>query len=305
MTDKWIHPFGSLARDDGWDVVVDDSLPGWKHTALKVGALDEGGELILDDAGRESIVLPLQGSFHVSWQEADGSTGEQVLEGRASLWNEITDVLYLGVGARARISGRGRVAVAQAATDDHRPAVYIAKTDVPVTVRGTGRLSREVRNFGMADTVDASRILACEVITPGGNWSSFPAHKHDEDREGVETALEEIYYFEADSLLGADVDRSVPFALFSTRGTEGRELTIDSRVETGDVVLVPHGFHGPLAVPPGVILYQLNVMAGAGERAWRAVNEAGADAINELVAGEGADERLPLTPDLVAAPVHA
>lgn len=36
----------------------------------------------------------------------------------------------------------------------------------------------------------------CEVLTPGGNWSSYPPHKHDEARPGEESELEEIYYFE-------------------------------------------------------------------------------------------------------------
>ena len=43
------------------------------------------------------------------------------------------------------------------------------------------------------DALDAERILACEVLTPAGNWSSYPPHKHDEDRPG-ESVLEEIYY---------------------------------------------------------------------------------------------------------------
>ena len=46
-------------------------------------------------------------------------------------------------------------------------------------------------------------MIACEVLTPGGNWSSYPPHKHDEARDG-ESVLEEIYYFEvADGPAGA------------------------------------------------------------------------------------------------------
>lgn len=59
-----------------------------------------------------------------------------------------------------------------------------------------GSCSRQVQNFGTPAALEADSIIACEVITPGGNWSSYPPHKHDEDREGVETALEEIYYFQ-------------------------------------------------------------------------------------------------------------
>ena len=67
---------------------------------------------------------------------------------------------------------------------------------MPVELRGAGRASREVRNFAIPGVLDADSIIACEVVTPAGNWSSYPPHKHDEERPGVETELEEIYYFE-------------------------------------------------------------------------------------------------------------
>ena len=33
-----------------------------------------------------------------------------------------------------------------------------------------------------------------EVLTPSGSWSSYPPHKHDEDRPPDEVKLEEVYY---------------------------------------------------------------------------------------------------------------
>ena len=64
-------------------------------------------------------------------------------------------------------------------------------------LRGAGRDTRQVHNFGTPDTLDAASFIVCEVITPAGNWSSHPAHKHDEHVPGHESRLEEIYYFEA------------------------------------------------------------------------------------------------------------
>ena len=49
--------------------------------------------------------------------------------------------------------------------------------------------------------LNADSIIACEVLTPAGNWSSYPPHKHDEEHEDRESELEEIYYFE---MRGAD-----------------------------------------------------------------------------------------------------
>jgi 5-deoxy-glucuronate isomerase len=39
-------------------------------------------------------------------------------------------------------------------------------------------------------------------------------------------------------------------------------------VRSGDVVIIPHGWHGPSMAVPGYDLYYLNVMAGPGRREW-------------------------------------
>lgn len=97
---------------------------------------------------------------------------------------------------------------------------------------------------------------------PGGNWSSYPPHKHDENRPGEETALEEIYYFEIDGPHGFGYQRVSP----SREG--GSEVLAE--VRSGDAVLVPDGWHGPSIAQPGHSMYYLNVMAGPGaERQWR------------------------------------
>ena len=59
-----------------------------------------------------------------------------------------------------------------------------------------------MRNFGTPDALNADSIIACEVLTPAGNWSSYPPHKHDEEHEGRESELEEIYYFEMRGVRG-------------------------------------------------------------------------------------------------------
>ena len=47
-------------------------------------------------------------------------------------------------------------------------------------------------------------------------------------------------------------------------GTDERPIDVLAEVRTGDLVLVPHGWHGPAMAPPGYDLYYLNVMAGPG-----------------------------------------
>jgi 5-deoxy-glucuronate isomerase len=157
-------------------------------------------------------------------------------------------------------------------------------------LRGTGNCSRQVHNFGTADAFDADSLMAVEVITPGGNWSSYPAHKHDEETP-VESALEEIYYFEIDS--GPDDSRG--FGYQRVYGTPSRPIEVLEEVRSGDVVLVPHGYHGPSVAAPGYHMYYLNVMAGPGEeRVWRIVDDPEHTWVRGTWADQAVDPRLPL-----------
>lgn len=113
---------------------------------------------------------------------------------------------------------------------------------MPVELRGSGQASRQVHNFGVPGVLDAARLIVCEVITPGGNWSSYPPHKHDEHVDGMESELEEIYYFEAAAV--RDDVHGDPFGLFSSYSSPAGEIDINAMVRTGDIALVPHGFHG-------------------------------------------------------------
>ena len=45
--------------------------------------------------------------------------------------------------------------------------------------------SRQVNNFCSPEAFECDRLIAVEVLTPGGNWSSYPPHKHDEDAPGT------------------------------------------------------------------------------------------------------------------------
>jgi 5-deoxy-glucuronate isomerase len=150
---------------------------------------------------------------------------------------------------------------------------HLDASDVPVELRGAGIASREVRNFGIPGVLDADALIACEVVTPAGNWSSYPPHKHDEERAGEETELEEIYYFETQvegAAHGSNVPENAdPVGYQRVYGTTERPIDVFAEVRTGDVVLVPHGWHGPAMAAPGYDLYYLNVMAGPGPtRAW-------------------------------------
>jgi 5-deoxy-glucuronate isomerase len=181
----------------------------------------------------------------------------------------------------------GRFAFPSARCSRRLPARYGAAEDVQVEVRGAGVSSRQVNNFCSADAFEADKLIAVEVLTPGGNWSSYPPHKHDEAREG-ESVLEEIYYFEVAAPEGLAYQR--------VYGTPERPIDVLAEVHTGDVVLIPHGWHGPSMAAPGYDLYYLNVMAGPDdERVWQICDDPTHAWVRDTWTGVPTDPRLPLT----------
>ncbi|WP_338692756.1 5-deoxy-glucuronate isomerase [Streptomyces sp. Q6] len=269
---RWVRPLGS-ATDAGWEVAVAASPPDWRYTSLRVAVLDPGDTRSLEVAGWEHVVVPLSGGVRVAAVAPDGKTHEARLAGRDGVFSGPTDTAYVPAGWRLTLraeTGPARVAVAGAlVAPDGGGHVFrhVAAADVPVESRGAGICSRQVRNFGTPDVLDAASLIACEVITPAGNWSSWPPHKHDVERPGEETALEEIYYFETQP---TDTRGSDPVGYQRVYASDrDRPIDVLAEVRTGDVVLVPHGWHGPAMAAPNADLYYLNVMAGPGpERAW-------------------------------------
>jgi 5-deoxy-glucuronate isomerase len=126
------------------------------------------------------------------------------------------------------------------------------------------------------------------VLTPGGNWSSYPPHKHDEDRPG-EAVLEEIYYFE---VAAGPAGPGVAYQRVYGHDRSGSDVLAE--VATGDVVLIPDGWHGPSMAAPGYDLYYLNVMAGPGEeRAWHICDDPAHAWVRDTWADSPTDPRLP------------
>ncbi|SDD87964.1 5-deoxy-glucuronate isomerase [Auraticoccus monumenti] len=263
MTGRYHWPAASAAGGD--QVVVElgpERVPGWQHTGLTVLELAPGRHTEHRCDGEELFVVPLRGGVAVE-------VGDRVheLAGRPDVFSSATDVLFVGLGETLRLTSAdgARVALARARASTHHPVRLVRAEDVTVEVRGAGQMTRLVRNFGTVGAFDdCDALIACEVVTPGGNWSSYPAHKHDEET-ATESELEEIYYYEV-----ADGPAGTPgFGFHQTTGSSPqRPLELLAEVRSGDVVLVPHGWHGPCAAAPGHDMYYLNVMAGPGERAW-------------------------------------
>jgi 5-deoxy-glucuronate isomerase len=277
------YPAGSAAAGD-YLVDLAPETAGWSFSGLRVLRLAAGQRQRIATGPDEVLVLPLQGSCVVECQ------GERVeLAGRTSVFAGPSDFVYLPTGADAVVSSvaGGRFAIPSARAAHRRSVRYVPASDVEVELRGAGACSRQVNNFCTPDTFDADRLIACEVLTPGGNWSSYPPHKHDESGP-AESELEEIYYFEISSTHGEGG------AYQRVYGHPGRPVDLLAEVRSGDVVLVPYGWHGPSMAAPGYDLYYLNVMAGPdAERAWRITDDPAHAWVRQTWPGTPVDPRLP------------
>ena len=260
MNTNFYLPAGSTGMSP-FTVAMTPDTAGWAETSLWIVELGPGESVDRLTGADEILVVPLRGSASVT---CEGS--EFALTGRESVFAGPTDFTYIGRDSGFRVSAiaGARIALCGARARRRLPFRHRTSADVPIELRGAGSCSREVRNFATADVFEADSIIACEVITPGGNWSSYPAHKHDED-SAVETQLEEIYYFEIQD----GVTGTPGFGYHRVYGTPQRPIDVLEEVRSGDVVLVPHGYHGPSVAAPGYDMYYLNVMAGSGpKRAW-------------------------------------
>ena len=226
--------------------------------------LAAGRAATLATGDAEMLVLPLAGGCAVDAATARRSSSP----GGASVFAGASDFVYVPRDA----DGRRSPAPTAAASPCRRRGAsggcrsgYLPADAVPVELRGAGQASRQVNNFCTPDAFEADRLIACEVLTPGGNWSSYPPHKHDE-ATGRPRACSR-----RSTTSRSPTARHGPGMAYQRVYGHDRASEIDvlAEVRTGDVVLIPHGWHGPSMAAPGYDLYYLNVMAGPGdERAW-------------------------------------
>lgn len=258
-SDRQLHHRAGTLGAGPWALEMTQARAGWDWSSLRIAELGAGESLTFDSGDEEMVVLSLSGSVQV-----DSGDDGALVEGRDSVFAGVSDFVYVPRDRSVRLTSElgGRFALPGARATATRPFAHQPKSSIPVEYRGSGSSSRRVVNFCTTDSFDAEHLIACEVFTPGGNWSSYPPHKHDEEREG-ESQLEEIYYYEIDQ---QGHDQALAYQ--RVYGTAERPIEVLAEVRNGDVVLIPHGWHGPSMAAPGYDLYYLNVMAGPGPRAW-------------------------------------
>ena len=251
-----IHPAKAA---DGIGHRITPESAGWRYVGFETRALRQGATSPLDSGDKEVCVVILSGKARVTAKGFDsGTIGE-----RKSVFEGLPWSVYLPPHSKAAIEATSdcEIALCSAPAEGRYKARVIPPSEVGALTRGSGSNARTVRNI-LPETAEAESLLVVEVITPGGNWSSYPPHKHDRDALPDESYLEETYYHRLKPPQG--------FA-FQRVYTDDRSLDETLTIADGDVVLVPKGYH-PVGAPHGYDLYYLNVMAGP-KRVWRFHND--------------------------------
>ena len=229
-------------------VTITPRRAGWRYIEFSVRQLARGATWRVDTGRDELCVVLLEGDVEVSW------AGERHRLGpRADVFSAYPHAVYLPPRIRATLSATTTTQLAEcrAPAAGKLPARIIRPEDCGFEIRGGGNATRQIIDI-VPPGFPAERLMICEVFTPGGNWSSYPPHKHDTDAPPAEVDLDETYYYRFREPDAFGVQR-----LYGPRDRGDVALT----VRDGELVLVRDGYH-PFVSAHGYDAYYLNVLAG-------------------------------------------
>ncbi|MFT4151310.1 MAG: 5-deoxy-glucuronate isomerase [Paracoccaceae bacterium] len=252
-----------LRKPSGGTGKVHDITPesaGWGYVGFGLYRL-RAGEVVAEATGEREVILVLvEGKAELACDTMDfGPMGDRmdVFEKTPPHCAYVPN----GQNWRARALTDCTLAVCSAPGRGGHPAQRIGPEGIELTPRGKGTNTRYINNIAMEGRDVADSLLVTEVFTPAGHWSSYPPHRHDEDRFPEMTYLEETYYHRLNPAQGYGHQR-----VFTEDGALDETMSVSNH----DVVLVPKGHH-PCGAPYGYEMYYLNVMAGP-LRKWRFAN---------------------------------
>jgi len=235
---------------------------GWKYVGFEVLKLKAGKYLERKTENREVCLVIIAGKARVrSRYESWDKLGDRdtVFSKTPNIKGTPPYAVYVPSEDQFYVEAITdlELAVCSAPGKGGFPARLIKPNDMTYEERGQGSNTHHICNI-LPETADADSLLVVEVLTPNGNWSSYPPHKHDSDNLPEESFLEETYYHRINPSQGFAFQR-----VYTDDGSIDETMTVKNH----DVVMVPKGYH-PVGTPHGYDLYYLNVMAGP-KRVWR------------------------------------
>ena len=240
MAEHHLKPSGGLLK-----YKVEPGEVDWDYLGYQVVKLNAGENYTFETEGNEAALVPLMGKARLS---VDGQSFEVE---RSSVFKEKPHILYAPPGHTIEIDSESEfeIAIGTAPAEGKYPVRLFKPSEMRTEVRGGGAAVREVHHV-LSHPLPAERLILFEVYIPGGMWSGWPPHRHDELLESP--YLEETYHFRFDKPAGFGMHRNY------SPETEFDEVFA---VYDDDLVLVTQGYH-PVAAAPGSTMYFLNYLAG-------------------------------------------
>lgn len=249
------------ASDNGQPGIFAEVSPdkaGWEYLNMAARRMNKGETWRGSTAGFEYVHVILGGQCHVR-----SSAGEFAgIGSRRSVFEGKPYAVYLSRNTDFEIEAITdgfEVATCWVKTEEDHPAQLVTPATCAVELRGGGNASRQITSI-IPPGFNCQRLVVVEVYTPGGNWSSYPPHKHDVHRVDntgtiIEADLEEIYFYKLDKPQGFAYQRVY---------TDDRHIDAVVMAQNHDVVLVPEGYH-PVVSAHGYTTYYLNFLAGSAQ----------------------------------------
>lgn len=246
--------------DKGNLLTITPESAGWTYIGFEVYRLKDGQRFKKETQDHEVCVVLLSGRANVVTNNEKWTD----IGKRMNVFEKTPPyAVYISSGELYEIEALTdlEIAICLAPGKGTHKTRLITPEDVGVEIRGAGNIERKIHNI-LPENEPADSLLIVEVFTPEGHWSSYPPHKHDENRLPEESYLEETYYHRIYPSHGFAIQRVY---------TDDRSLDETMIIKDGDAVMIPKGYH-PVSAPPGYELYYLNVMAGP-VRTWKFNND--------------------------------
>ena len=211
--------------------------------------LQPGDKKSYQESGKEYGLLILGGQCSVV---GEGFSFENIGK-RANVFDGPATCVYVPGDTPFVITGVTEVSIAvckSVAGEGFEPKL-INPEDVVIKDLGKPGWERQA-HFILDERCPANLIYIGEAYVKGGQWASYPPHKHDDDNMPIEGVQEEIYYYEFDKPSGFGIQR-----VYTKEGDIDETYTVKS----GDFVEIPRGYH-PFCCAPGYNNYYLWIMAG-------------------------------------------
>jgi len=234
----------------------------WDLLSMEVRALKKGQTWQHHTGDCESVIVLLGGQCAVK-----SNCGEwQPIGRRQNVWDGMPWALYLPRQTEftlTALTNHLELAHAWVPTNEDHPAQLVTPEDSKIEIRGGHHATRQINSI-IPPGFDCHRLVACEVYTPHGNWSSYPPHKHDAhkaDAHGnlLEADLEEFYFYKIKNTK----EHRNGYAIQRVYNDD-RSLDETITAHDNDIVLVPEGYH-PVSATYGYDCYYLNFLAGSAQ----------------------------------------